>query len=99
VPDFPIVDSHVHLYDIDRLRYDWLKSVPAIHRTNLLSEFDAARGPVQVDKIVFVEVAVASGLHLEEASLVQELVTLSNGLRAWSFMCRSRRGWTSSVVS
>ena len=62
----------MHLYDIDRLRYDWLKSVPAINRTSLLTEFDAARGPVQVDKTVFVEVAVASGLHLEEASFVQE---------------------------
>ena len=29
MPDFAIVDSHVHLYDVARLRYDWLAGVPA----------------------------------------------------------------------
>ena len=73
MPDFPIIDSHVHLYDVSRLRYPWLSRVPRINRTYLLRDFDAARGPVQVDQIVFAEVAVDRGLHLEEAAFVQEL--------------------------
>jgi L-fuconolactonase len=73
MPDFPIVDSHVHLYDVKRLRYGWLKNVPKIDRTYLLKDFDEARGPVQVDKIVFAEVWVDPGLHLEEAKFVQEM--------------------------
>jgi predicted TIM-barrel fold metal-dependent hydrolase len=73
VPDFPIVDSHVHLYDVKRLRYPWLKSVPKIDRTYLLADFDRARGPVAVDKLVFAEVAVDRGQHLEEAAFVQEM--------------------------
>ena len=40
MPDFPIVDSHVHLYDVKRLRYVWLKNVPKIDRTYLLADFD-----------------------------------------------------------
>lgn len=71
MPDFPIVDSHVHLYDIDRLRYAWLGNVPKINRTHLLKDFDQARGRVAVDKIVFAEVAVDPGLHLAEAEFVQ----------------------------
>ena len=73
MPDFPIIDSHVHLYDVSRLRYPWLSRVPRINRTYLLRDFDAARGPVQVDQIVFAEVAVDRGLHLGEAAFVQEL--------------------------
>jgi L-fuconolactonase len=73
MPDFPIVDAHVHLYDIERLSYGWLRDVPKINRTSLLEDFDKARGAVEVDTIVFAEVAVDPGLHLDEARFVQEL--------------------------
>jgi L-fuconolactonase len=67
MPGFPIVDSHVHLYDVARLRYAWLAGAP-INRTCLIEDFDEAREAVAVDKIVFAEVAVDPGLHLEEAA-------------------------------
>ena len=73
MPDFAIVDSHVHLYDVKRLRYAWLKNVPKIDRTYLLEDFDKARSTVAVDKIVFAEVAVDPGLHLDEAAFVQAM--------------------------
>jgi L-fuconolactonase len=73
MPDFPIVDSHVHLYDIARLRYPWLQGVPRINRTHLIDDFARACGEVKVDGIVFVEVAVDAGLHLDEAAFVGEL--------------------------
>jgi L-fuconolactonase len=73
MPNFPIVDSHVHLYDTKRLSYPWLAGVPKIDRTYLLADFDAARGKVQVDRLVFAEVAVGPGLHLDEARFVQEM--------------------------
>jgi len=73
MPDFPIIDSHVHLYDVDRLSYGWLGHVPAINHTHLLAEFDAARGPVAVEKLVFAEVAVDTGMHIDEAAFVQEI--------------------------
>ena len=81
MPAFPIIDSHVHLYDVDRLRYSWLKNVPKINRTYLLPDFDAARGPVEVDKIVFAEVWVDPGLHLDEAAFVQELADKDSRLQ------------------
>jgi L-fuconolactonase len=73
MPNFPIVDSHVHLYDVKRFSYGWLAGVPKINRTYLLEDFDKARGAVAVDKIVFAEVAVDPGLHLGEAGFIQEL--------------------------
>jgi L-fuconolactonase len=73
MPKFPIVDSHVHLYDVKRFSYGWLAGVPKINRTYLLEDFDKARGAVAVDKIVFAEVAVDPGLYLSEAGFIQEL--------------------------
>ena len=73
MPDFPIVDTHVHLYDVQRLRYGWMNDAPQLNRTSLPADFDAARGPVRVERMVFVEVAVDAGLHLAEAEFVQEL--------------------------
>lgn len=73
MPEFPVIDSHVHLYDINRLRYAWLSGVPQINRTYLLADFDAARASVAVERIVFAEVDVDPGLHVQEAAFVQEL--------------------------
>jgi L-fuconolactonase len=82
MPDFPIIDSHVHLYDVARLRYGWLSRAPKINRTYLLPDFDAARGPVEVDRIVFAEVAVDPGMHLQEAAFVQEMADKDKRLAA-----------------
>ncbi len=73
MPDFPIIDSHVHLYDVERLTYAWLGHVPKINRSHGMAEFDTARGEVAVDKLVFAEVAVDTGLHIDEAAFVQEM--------------------------
>jgi L-fuconolactonase len=73
MPDFPIIDAHVHLYDIDRLSYGWMRGNAKLERTHTLAELDAARGPVQLEKIVFAEVAVDKGLNIEEARFVQAM--------------------------
>lgn len=73
MPDFAIVDAHVHLYDTNRLRYGWLAGKPKLNRPYGLADFDRARGPVAVEGIVFTEVWVDPGLHLDEAAWVQGL--------------------------
>ncbi len=81
MPDFPIVDAHVHLYDIQRLSYAWLSGAPKINRTYLLPDFDEACGPVEVDTIIFAEVAVDPGLHIEEAEFIRGLADRDSRLR------------------
>lgn len=73
MPGFPIVDSHVHLYDPGHLRYSWLKRVPRIDRRYDLADLDRCRGKVDLAKIVFAEVWVDPGLHVDEAAWVQKL--------------------------
>jgi L-fuconolactonase len=73
MPDFPIVDAHVHLYDPGVLHYSWTKGNPVLDRAWLLPDLDRARGPVRIETIVFVEVAADAGLYLQEASYVAGL--------------------------
>lgn len=73
MPAFPIVDSHVHLYNVERFSYGWLKGVPKIARTHEMADFDVARGPVEVDRLVFAEVAIDPGLHVDEAAYIQAM--------------------------
>ena len=80
MPSFAIVDSHVHLYDPTWLRYGWLAKVPRIDRLYDLGDFDRCRAQVQVDRIVFAEVAVDQGLHFAEAAWVQGLADADSRL-------------------
>lgn len=80
MPDFPIIDAHVHLYDVNRLSYSWLANVPKINRTYLLEDFDKARQNVIVEKIVFAEVAIDPGLHIEEAAFIQAMADTDSRL-------------------
>ncbi|MCL6606961.1 MAG: amidohydrolase family protein [Geminicoccaceae bacterium] len=73
MPDHPIVDAHVHLYDPAVLPYGWMRGDPVLDRPHGLAELDRAAGAVAIEKLVFVEVAVDPGHHLAEARRVQAL--------------------------
>jgi L-fuconolactonase len=73
MPDHPVVDSHVHLYDPTVLPCGWMRGDPVLDRPHGLAELDRAAGAVAIEKLVFVEVAVDPGHHLAEARRIQAL--------------------------
>jgi L-fuconolactonase len=70
--EFPIVDSHVHLLNPERLGYGWTRNAPQLNRLVLPEHLSEAAQPVQIDQFVFVEVDVDEGQHLGEAAWVAE---------------------------
>ena len=40
MPDFPIVDTHVHFIDVQKHRYPEIAQAPSIHKTHLPEDFD-----------------------------------------------------------
>lgn len=72
MPSFPIVDSHVHLYDPTTLRYPWMADHPTLMRPHLMSDLDQAAGRLQVAKAVFVEVDVEPALRRREVAWVSD---------------------------
>jgi len=93
MPDFPIIDSHVHFYDVEKLNYSWMPNVPSLNHTSLVKDFDQARGKVEVDGIVFVEVDIDPGLHIEEAKFVAGLAEGDKRLSGIVAHAPLEKGW------
>ncbi len=70
MPDFPIVDSHVHLYDPGALDFPWMANAPKLNRPHLPDDFRRLTAGVDVEALVFVEVDAAPDQHLREAEWV-----------------------------
>ena len=75
MPDYPIVDSHVHLLEPARFGYAWTRGAPSLNRRALPDDLMKAAAPVEIDQFVFVEVDVDFPQHLDEAAWVSELAT------------------------
>jgi len=85
--DFPIVDTHLHLWDPDHLRYPWLKGNELLNRRYLLDEYRQATGPVDVGKMVFLQCECDPAQFLDEAAWVTELAAADpriQGIVPWA---------------
>ncbi|WMS41466.1 amidohydrolase family protein [Acuticoccus sp. MNP-M23] len=82
MPDFPILDTHLHLIAPDRLDYPWLSGAPKINKPHSLADYDVATGAVDVDAMVFLEVDVNPADALEEARYVTEQAERDPRIRA-----------------
>jgi L-fuconolactonase len=74
VPDMPILDSHVHLWDPSRLRIPWLDGIPSLNQPRTLDDYAEATQALTVESLVYLQVEVAPTYALIEA---MELVDLS----------------------
>ncbi|WP_406250324.1 hypothetical protein ACI7YT_08980 [Microbacterium sp. M] len=36
--EHPLVDTHLHMWDVDRSPYDWLRKIPALDHTHRVSD-------------------------------------------------------------
>ena len=73
MPSFPIIDTHLHLWDPGYLRYSWLDSNALLNKPYLLADYRKACGAVQVEKMVFLQCEVDFALFREEAAWVTSL--------------------------
>jgi L-fuconolactonase len=73
MPDFLIIDAHVHLCNVWELKYSWTKDAPQLGRNVSPAELKQAAGPVQIEKFIFVEVDVDSPHQLTEAAWIESL--------------------------
>ncbi|HMN88024.1 MAG TPA: amidohydrolase family protein [Bauldia sp.] len=81
MPEFPIVDAHVHLYDPGVVTFPWMKAVPKLDRPYLPADFRALTDGVEIEALVFVEVDAAPGQNLKEAEWVDGLTAVEPRLR------------------
>jgi L-fuconolactonase len=76
VPKFPIVDTHLHIWDPARLDYAWIKGNPLFDRPYHVEDYARDLGGVEVEAMVFLECYAdfneAGGQYLEEVAFVEE---------------------------
>jgi L-fuconolactonase len=75
MPDFPIIDTHLHLWDPQRLRYSWLDGNALLNKPYLVEDYRRDCGKVAVEAMVFLECYADfdanSGQYLEEIVFVE----------------------------
>jgi len=74
MPPVPIVDSHVHLWDPDKVEIPWLSNVPPINVKRDLDDYAQATSGLDVQGLVYLQVEVAPPYALLEA---RDLVNLA----------------------
>ena len=87
MPNFPIIDTHMHLWDIDYLPYPWLATVPKLNRTFLLGDYDRAIERVEVEKMVFVQCECDSLNYTSETAWVTGITKIDSrvaGIVSWA---------------
>jgi L-fuconolactonase len=70
MPDFPIVDSHLHLWDPTHFRMPWLDGNDVLDRTYGLAEYRQHTAGVEIEAMVYLQVEVAPAYGLLEAEWV-----------------------------
>jgi len=70
MPEFAIIDSHVHLYDPAKVNFPWLSQVPQINAAFLFDQYIAAHPISKVEKLVFEEVWAAPDENIREVEWI-----------------------------
>jgi L-fuconolactonase len=86
VPDFPIIDTHLHVWDQTRLRYSAFDGHPLFGRPYHVEDYQAACGDLEVEAMVFLECYAdfwdGGGQYLEEIAFVEDEQKRDPRLRA-----------------
>ena len=69
----PIIDTHVHLWNLNRFRLSWLEHGSALHRDFSLDDYRRAGEGLNIVKAIYMEVDVQPDQHEQEARAVVEL--------------------------
>jgi len=81
VPDFPIIDAHVHLWNPQQFRIPWLDDLDAINRPFGPAEYREHTQGVDVEAFVYIEVAVEPAYALLEAQWADQVAGQEPRLR------------------
>jgi len=83
MPNFPIVDAHIHLFDRSKVSYEWIgKSWPEIDRPHLMADLDKAAGDVVVEKAIYCELLPDRGHEIYEVEFIENIAKEDSRLAA-----------------
>jgi L-fuconolactonase len=72
-PNFPIIDTHQHLWDLNKFRLPWITADSPLNRSFTLDDYKTATAGLNIVKAVYMEVDVAENQQQAEADEVLEI--------------------------
>jgi L-fuconolactonase len=90
---FPIVDTHLHLWDPKHLRYSWLDGIPLLNQPYLLEGYSGATASLNIERMVFLQCEVDFAQALDEAKWVAGLAETDpriEGIVPWAPLEKGR---------
>jgi L-fuconolactonase len=74
----PIIDTHLHLWDLDRFRLPWIRKGTPLARSYVMKDFLTATEGLNVVKAIYMEVDVEVGQQRAEAEFALEICRQNN---------------------
>ena len=76
MPDFPIIDTHLHIWDMERLKYSAFEGHPLFSRSYHIEDYQKDCGNLDIEAMVFVECFADftehGGQYIEEIEFVED---------------------------
>lgn len=82
MPDFPIVDAHLHLWNPTRFRMPWLDGNEVLDKPYLLDAYHQHTAGIEIEAMVYLQVEVAPAYGLTEATWVVEQAGIDPRIKA-----------------
>jgi L-fuconolactonase len=80
MPNFPIIDTHLHIWDFDRLTYSAFQGHPLFGKSYQIEDYQRDCENVEVEAMVFLECyadfTTTSGQYMEEIDFVEDSAKL-----------------------
>lgn len=76
-----VIDTHQHLWEIDRLSYSWCGSNPTLNRSFTVEDYEQAADGLGIERTIFVEADVDEPFLLDETEYVVSLASENKGSR------------------
>ena len=92
MPNLSVIDTHVHLTNLERISYPWVKAAPKLARSHGLDNYREATGPVEVGSFVFIEVGCAADQAIDEVAWVSEIAEQDSRLKGIVAQASLERG-------
>lgn len=79
--NIPIIDTHLHLWDTDRLTYAWLEGVPDIRKSFFIEDYQQQTSTYHIEKMIFVQCECRPDQYLKEIEFITEQASKDNRIQ------------------
>jgi L-fuconolactonase len=79
--NIPRIDTHLHLWDTDRLTYAWLESVPAIKKSFFIEDYQQQTHTFNIKKMIFVQCECRPDQYQQELEFITEQASKDNRIQ------------------